>query len=96
MICAMYADQIRHIGFVIARLMPSNVVKMRIVVQTIATMVFVHLAVLKVAIVRTTGQCVPLVINVSHGESAPMVWMRDIAMLLHSVSTHAINVFHEC
>jgi len=43
------ADQIRCIRFVFARAMAFHVFKMRIVVQTIATMVLVHLAVLKVA-----------------------------------------------
>ncbi len=45
------AEQIRRIGFVIAHAIAMHVIKVRIVVQTIATMVFVHLAVLKVAYV---------------------------------------------
>ncbi len=87
------AEQIRRIGFVIAHAIAMHVIKVRIVVQTIATMVFVHLAVHKGWYVRT-AQCVPLVLNVSRGETASII--LDIVMLLHSVSTDAIKVFREC
>jgi len=82
-ICAPIAHPIRRMQFVIASAIPPLVFKMRIVVLTIATMVFVHLAVLKVAYVTsmTTVQCVPMVIVVNLLTTAGI---RDIAMLLHS------------
>ena len=81
------AEQIRHIGFVIANAIMVHVVKMRIVLQTIAQMVFVHLAVPKVAFITATAQCVLLVINVNHGQGLMVVGLNVNEIVLETKCT---------